>query len=92
MKKLPNRDEIRDMRFSSLACRVHDWIHSPTRSIVNKSQKAGCELVINLLAAKLADEPDNEARMRVVDRLRKDLDGLMTFADAAKKTAARSQV
>lgn len=75
------------MRFSSLACRVHDWIHSPVRSLINKTQKSECQAVIDLLAMKLKDEPENDGRARVVERLRKDLEGLMTFAQAAMKKA-----
>ena len=72
------------MRFSSLACLVHDWIHSPTRAFINKTQKIQCEGIISLLAAKLQNEPESVPRARVVERLRKDLQGMMTCAEAAK--------
>ena len=88
MKKFPTRNEIRDMKFSSLACRVHDWIHSMTRSVINKTQKNECAGVISLLEAKLQEEPENTSRIRVVQKLRRDLDGLLTYAEATRRKSA----
>jgi hypothetical protein len=88
MSKLPTKDEIRDMRFSSLACKVHDWIHSTSRAVINKAQKTECAATIKLLEAKLEHEPENTSRIRVVERLRRDLESLLTYAEATRRKGA----
>jgi hypothetical protein len=88
MKKFPTRNEIRDMKFSSLACRIHDWIDSMTRSVINKTQKTECAGMITLLEAKLEGEPENVARARVVEKLRRDLESLLTYAEATRRKSA----
>jgi hypothetical protein len=91
MKEFPTREEIRDMKFSSLACRIHDWIHSTTRSVINKNQKTQCAGMIASLEAKMEDESANESRLRIVQRLKKDLEGLVTYAQASKRKPARAK-
>ena len=96
MQHLPTLNEVRDMQFSSLACRIHDWIHSPTRSVINKTQKTQCAAMIGLLEQKLqAGQLEAVSRGRVVERLKKDLEGLLTYAMATatkSKSAAASRL
>lgn len=91
MKRFPTRNEIQDMKFSSLACRIHDWIHSMTRSVINKTQKNECAGVIGMLEAKLKDDPENASRIRVVHKLRRDLEGLLTYAEATRRKSAATK-
>lgn len=79
------------MKFSSLACWVHDWIQSMTRCVINKAQKNECAGVIALLEAKLKDEPENPSRVRLVAKLRRDLDGLLTYAEATRRKSAAAR-
>ena len=59
-----------------------------TRSVINKSQKSECAGIISLLEEKLLDEPENTSRIRIVEKLRRDLEGLLTYAEATRRKSA----
>ncbi len=59
-----------------------------TRSVINKTQKTECAGMITLLEAKLQDEPENKERARVVEKLRRDLESLLTYAEATRRKSA----
>ncbi|HEY2573997.1 MAG TPA: hypothetical protein VGH65_08005 [Verrucomicrobiaceae bacterium] len=83
MKKLPTRQEAEEMRFSSLSCRIDEWIKSRSAAFsTSNSFRMQCEKVIDQLEAKIAtegSEPDdskNKDRLRIVQKLRRDVKAL----------------
>ena len=85
MNKLPTKFEVHYMKFSSLACRIDEWIRSHGSTLISKTRKEECAGTIKLLEQKLSEDPGNESRIRLVQRLKRNLDALTTYAEAINK-------